>query len=462
MKSNRLWKSGWLLAFVLLTAPTLAVSTPADSVLTFDIDITRFRMDDSTTLAEVYIAVPRHQLKFVPEAEQWLASFTCEVVIVKADSELFRHRWQAHHLARSMDEIKRGQLLFTQARFQVPVGQYKFVARVEDGNSKAFGTRLLGLEVEPFAVDHLCLSDLQFASLIEKDTTASLFIKNNFKVIPNPAALYGTGMPVLYTYSEIYNLSFPSDSTYAVTYRVLDSNGREAKTVPTKLHRIMGASLVEVNALNIATLPSGTYSLEERVMDHTTDREAINLRRFFIYREADTSARPLEQSLSFDALVNQYRTMSEKELDNEFATTRYISSNEEKTIYASLNEAGKREFVVRFWNKRDQTPETARNEYRESYLARVVFANKSFSGLREGWKTDMGRVLLIYGYPSEIERIPSSGETRSYQVWKYFEFEGGVEFSFVDIKGWGNYELVNSTARNELQDPNWQRWLYVQ
>jgi hypothetical protein len=70
-----------------------------------------------------------------------------------------------------------------------------------------------------------------------------------------------------------------------------------------------------------------------------------------------------------------------------------------------------------------------------------------------------GRVLLLYGEPEEIERFPSSNEARAYLIWHFFEIEGGVEFVFVDLKNSGDMELVHSTARNELQDPAWQRWL---
>jgi hypothetical protein len=92
-------------------------------------------------------------------------------------------------------------------------------------------------------------------------------------------------------------------------------------------------------------------------------------------------------------------------------------------------------------------------------LALVQKANADFSGFREGWKTDMGRVLLVYDEPDEIERVPSSNELRSYQIWRYFKIEGGVEFIFVELRSGGEMELVHSTARNELQDPTWQRWL---
>jgi GWxTD domain-containing protein len=179
-----------------------------------------------------------------------------------------------------------------------------------------------------------------------------------------------------------------------------------------------------------------------------------------VYREKDQAeASEVAAAAPFGLLAQYYRGLTEKELDKEFESARYIAASEERKIYGSLQREGKTEFLIKFWQKRDLSPETPHNEFREDYLARVRSANESFSGFREGWKTDMGRVLLIYGRPDEIERFPSSNESRSYQIWHYFEIEGGVDFVFVDLKSGGEMELVHSTARNELQDPTWQRWL---
>jgi len=451
----------WRLTFASLFLPVISFCASVDSTLTFDFDFARFRLNDSTAVVEVYIAVPRNRLKFAEDGTLWRGSFMSRVSILAGDSALIRHNWGAENVAHHLDEIKPGQLLFTQAQFQVPAGEYNIAVRIEDENSRMSGSKVLRLSVQPFLQSKLLLSDLQLASIISKDSSASLFHKNNFKVVPNPSALYGTGMPMVYTYAEIYDLSFPSDSTYEVSYRVMDGSGRVMKTSPAKRRPILGSSLVEINALNIATLHSGSYTLEARVEDHHSGQQALVTRKFFVYREADVAA-PEARSYGAEAIVESYRSLSLAELDEEFAATRYIADEEEKKIFGSLSEDAKRDFLVRFWTRRDRSPETARNEFREDYLGRVEHANKNFSGLRNGWKTDMGRVLLIYGFPSEIERTPSSGESRASQVWKYFEIEGGVEFDFVDVKGWGNYELVNSTARNELQDPNWERWLQVQ
>ncbi len=86
-----------------------------------------------------------------------------------------------------------------------------------------------------------------------------------------------------------------------------------------------------------------------------------------------------------------------------------------------------------------------------------VFVAMSFSSaFKEGWRTDQGRVLLIYGKPDEIERNPSSLNTSPYEIWQYYSLEGGSEFVFGDITGHGDFELLHSDYRNEIKDPRWR------
>jgi len=95
------------------------------------------------------------------------------------------------------------------------------------------------------------------------------------------------------------------------------------------------------------------------------------------------------------------------------------------------------------------------------YFQRVAVANARFSiGNKQGWKTDQGRVYLLYGEPDEIDRYPSSLGERPYEIWYYNKIEGGIEFVFVDLTGFGEMQLVHSTSRNEIQDYDWRaRWL---
>ncbi len=80
---------------------------------------------------------------------------------------------------------------------------------------------------------------------------------------------------------------------------------------------------------------------------------------------------------------------------------------------------------------------------------------------KEGWKTDRGRVYIMYGEPNEIERYPNQTQTRPYEIWSYYDLEGGVRFVFGDITGFADYQLLHSTKRGELRDQYWERRISV-
>jgi GWxTD domain-containing protein len=84
---------------------------------------------------------------------------------------------------------------------------------------------------------------------------------------------------------------------------------------------------------------------------------------------------------------------------------RYIAEKREIELYKLLEENGDRAlFVERFWARRDPTPQTMTNEYRELFWERVRYANERFlDSPRPGWQTDRGKIYILYGPPTEIE-----------------------------------------------------------
>ena len=125
-----------------------------------------------------------------------------------------------------------------------------------------------------------------------------------------------------------------------------------------------------------------------------------------------------------------------------------------------MNVDGKREFLANFWKRRDSTPETEVNEVKRDYFQRVDYANQVFSGSwNEGWRTDRGRVILLYGMPDEVDRNYMEIDKKPYEVWHYYNLEGGVIFIFADLSGFGNYELLHSTYSRELSNPNWENMI---
>jgi GWxTD domain-containing protein len=80
------------------------------------------------------------------------------------------------------------------------------------------------------------------------------------------------------------------------------------------------------------------------------------------------------------------------------------------------------------------------------------------TSFREGWRTDRGRVWILYGPPEEIERNPFAIEGFPYEVWSYYE-GGSNTFVFYDRDGSGNYIQVYSTVEGEVSYPDWEQML---
>ncbi|MCD6162945.1 MAG: GWxTD domain-containing protein [candidate division Zixibacteria bacterium] len=144
----------------------------------------------------------------------------------------------------------------------------------------------------------------------------------------------------------------------------------------------------------------------------------------------------------------------------------YIASRDELKQYDKLPLAGKNGFAKAFWKRRDPTPETVINEFKIEHYKRFRYANEAYSSFKEaedsnknGWRSDRGRVYIVYGAPSDKENNPSSLEAKPWTQWNYDNVEGGVYFIFIDETGYGNYRLVHSTAQGEPKDYYWENRL---
>lgn len=139
----------------------------------------------------------------------------------------------------------------------------------------------------------------------------------------------------------------------------------------------------------------------------------------------------------------------------------YIITPEEKKAFLALETDEEREnFIDMFWRRRDPNPDTEENEFREEYYERIAYANEHFSSGIPGWKTDRGRIYIMYGKPDSIESYPSGGvynrpswegggttTTYPFEIWFYRHIEGvgsGIEIEFVDPTGTGEYRIARS------------------
>jgi GWxTD domain-containing protein len=79
----------------------------------------------------------------------------------------------------------------------------------------------------------------------------------------------------------------------------------------------------------------------------------------------------------------------------------YIITDEERQAFKRLEtDDEKTSFIEQFWLRRDPTPDTAENEYKEEHYRKIAYANERFASGIPGWKTDRGRIYITFGPPA--------------------------------------------------------------
>ena len=191
--------------------------------------------------------------------------------------------------------------------------------------------------------------------------------------------------------------------------------------------------------------------------------------------EEKKEPKPLTEGLPQRELSEKEREKRSKKLEQELQTAykkwlqedvAYILTGEEKEAFLHLNSDEEREqFIEQFWLRRDPTPDTVENEFREEHYRRIAYANERFSSGKPGWRTDRGRIYIAWGPPDEIESHPSGGayyrpieegggstSTYAFEIWRYRYLEGvgqEVILEFVDPSMSGEYRLTMDPSEKD-------------
>jgi GWxTD domain-containing protein len=197
--------------------------------------------------------------------------------------------------------------------------------------------------------------------------------------------------------------------------------------------------------------------------------------------EADPLKRPLtdkQRKQNAKSLKVELSKTYKKWLDED---VRWIITDEEQKAFKLLsNDEERDQFIEAFWQRRDPTPDTIENEFKEEHYRRMAYANEHFAAGIPGWKSDRGRIYIMYGPADEIESHPSGGsyerpmeegggETSTYpfEDWRYRYLEDvgqEVIIEFVDTCMCGDYHMTMDRSEKDalLYTPNAGLTLYEQ
>ena len=183
-------------------------------------------------------------------------------------------------------------------------------------------------------------------------------------------------------------------------------------------------------------------------------------------QQVDPLKRPLSETQKKEnakALQKELSKTYKKWLEED---VRWIITNEERAAFKQLSNDDERDqFIEQFWLRRDPTPDTVENEYKEDHYRRIAYANEHFAAGVQGWRTDRGRIYIMYGPPDSIDTHPSGGyyqrpfeegggstSTYPFETWNYRYIEGvgqNIDIEFVDPCMCGEYHMTMDRSEKD-------------
>ena len=119
------------------------------------------------------------------------------------------------------------------------------------------------------------------------------------------------------------------------------------------------------------------------------------------------------------------------DLDLAIDALQYIATEEQMDDMRSMSLSSRTAAFFAFWRAMDPDTTTAYNEMFAEYYRRVDIAIERFHGPRdlEGYRTDQGRIFILYGTPTSSRRV-FSPDNAPEEIWIYENMK--QRFVFVD------------------------------
>ncbi|MBU0509303.1 GWxTD domain-containing protein [bacterium] len=224
--------------------------------------------------------------------------------------------------------------------------------------------------------------------------------------------------------------SFPADENEAAARVQIYSAGRDQiRLAWTVLNGEDHAVREEVSRIT----PTPAIQTHE----FTLEMEGLAPQQYVLRIEAEGNGRREVRTRQFSIRIPGIPA-SIINLDLAIRQLKYIATSEENRRLRDAPATEKERLFKEFWNQRDPEGGTAKME---EYYYRVEQANRKFSTHRAGWEMDRGRIFILYGEPTDIERHPFDAGSRPYEIWFYAYLSR--RFVFVDYTGFGDYTLVS-------------------
>lgn len=476
----------------------------------------KFALANMQPYVETYLSFDANSVNYVDNGDGW-AKATVEIVMVvtRGDSTVLAKKYNLNSpVVSKSNNIDYNFSFMDVQRVQLANGIYNIHFEMRDLGSKAEPVTLDQKVTLDYNRKHASLSSILPVANATPTVTENKLSRSGYDMEPYVNDLYPQQINELAFYYEIYNIAEETQGKDFVTISFIENQetGRrvestlQGKRMAVKETTIINAKNSTItapgmvtpvfNAIDISQLPSGNYNLVVEVRNLKNDLVLYDKMPFFRSNPAVVDE-AVPVSATFAGRINEETQM------NLYLRALYpIALEREKAEAESLAERvgmmiEKQEFFYHFWERRNKLdPESEWRQYKE----RLDYVQSNFQYVNTpGYLTDRGRVYLQYGAPDFVRDeknfvattrgLSGGGATRNrvtaqmqgqnntslatngqifylpYQIWRYNNLptqDANRVFLFWDEFRSGHYKLLNSNARGEVQEMDWERRLSQQ
>ncbi len=355
-----------------------------------------------------FVEIPFSSLQFIKRNSDFIASYSAYVVLKDSkEKQLFKKVWS--------DSIVVGEYIYTQSKlrtkkhyinFNVAKEKYEIISEVYDNDTRKKGSKRKNLNFT---------KQKKLPSLMEPIIITTLkgdwgFDSNEFPILGRKITNIDNGLNIMVS-------GFVDDIPYLIESKIL--LGDEKIVLPIIENRTNNGFFVH------------TIRLEKEYL------QSLNTKIIFELKQSK-SIKKIEKNITiFKPGISGYV----KNIESSFRQMKYILTSSERKNAKGKKGKDLEAVFLKYWEKRDPTPETSLNELMEEYYYRVRYVNEYFNmSWKEGWETDFGMIYILFGPPDEIQRSNvNNSNISTYQVWYYNRIN--KQFVFKDQNGFGDFRL---------------------
>ncbi len=254
--------------------------------INFEFDYAQFGYDSLSNYVEFYYSFNQSGLTFIDTDTSDYVQGLLQIEINDSASgnNIINKQWIVSN--EILDSVNLDRSLIGLVGFVIDKGSYIVNITGSDiNNVENKKTITEYVIINPFINSNTALSDVQLAANIlpNCENASSIFYKNTYEVTPLPASVGGEMQPVLFYYTELYNLKVgPSDTELRLDEIIINSRGHLISSKSKRINKSVDTR-VEVGVVKAHKLPTDTYTLRLNLIDSVANYGVSSAKRFFIY-----------------------------------------------------------------------------------------------------------------------------------------------------------------------------------